>query len=240
MPNHYILHQFSEADRERALKDIQSLQLSRYDNPFERKSFLEDKDLLTGSPPLLWMVNELRAAEMLRLVQRLTNLPVERSDWRHYGGLFVYKPGDYLQPHVDAGIHPSTKERKVATAVLYLTEATLEFWAGDDCTTDDPEVWLPNAVSVRAGECILFTNHDQAWHSVPTIYANQQYLESQRVCLTVSYMAHPSFTHSRYQNPRTRAYFAKRVGQQDTPEIAALRQQRASEEHHAEVYRLPS
>lgn len=235
MPNHYILHQFSEADRERALKDIAALQLSRYDNPFERKSFLEDKALLTGSPPLLWVVNELRAAEMLRLVQRLTNLPVERSDWRHYGGLFVYRTGDYLEPHVDAGVHPQTQERKVATAILYLTDADLMFWSGDPATQDDPEVWLPTTIPVRAGEAILFTNHDMAWHSVPTIQS-----EEPRVCLTVSYMAHSNFSHTRYQNKRTRAYFARRVGQSDTPEMAALRQQRASEEGHERVYRLPS
>lgn len=234
MPNHYILHQFSDADRERALKDTQSLQLSRYDNPFERKSFLEDKTQILHSAALLWMVDELRDIEMIRLVRRLTNLPIERSDWRHYGGLFVYKQGDHLEPHVDAGIHPQTQERKVATAILYLTDATLQFWSGDACTAEDPEVWLPQTVFIRAGECILFTNHDQAWHSVPTIQ------QEPRVCLTVSYMAHPTFTHSRYQNPRTRAYFARRVGQQDTPEMAALRQQRASEEQHQEVYRWKS
>lgn len=235
MPNHYILHQFSEANREQALKDIQSLQLSRYDNPFERKSFLEDKTQILNSAALLWMHEELCSYDMIRLVRRLTNLSVERSDWRHYGGLFVYNHGDYLEPHVDAGVHPQTQEHKVATCVLYLTDADLMFWSGDPATQDDPEVWLPTTIQVRAGEAILFTNHDQAWHSVSHIQS-----EEPRVCLTVSYMAHPSFTHSRYRNPRTRAYFARRVGQSDTPEMAALRKQRASEEQHQEVYRYGS
>lgn len=233
MPNHYVLHQFSEADRERALKDIQSLQLSRYDNPFERKSFLEDKTQILDSSPLLWMVDELRAYDMLRLVRRLTNLPIERADWRHYGGLFVYKHGDYLEPHVDAGVHPQTQERKVATAILYLTDASLMFWSGDPTTQDDPEVWLPTTIPVRAGEAILFTNHDMAWHSVPIVQS-----EEPRVCLTVSYMAHSNFSHTRYQNKRTRAYFARRVGQQEPPWLTELRKQRASEEHHAAVYRM--
>lgn len=232
MPNHYILHQFSEADRERALKDIQRLSLPRYDNPFERKSFLEDKTAIAPSPSLLWMKEELCSYDMIRLVRRLTNLPVEKADWRHYGGLFVYRTGDYLEPHVDAGVHPQTQERKVATAILYLTDASLMFWSGDPATQDDPEVWLPTTIPVRAGEAILFTNHDMAWHSVPIIQS-----EEPRVCLTVSYMANPNFSHTRYQNKRTRAYFARRVGQSDTPEMQALRQQRASEEQHQEVYR---
>lgn len=231
MPNHWILHQFSEANREQALLDIAQLSLARYDNPFERKSFLEHKEDMASSAALYYMRHELRGSEMQRLVQRLTNLPVERSDWVHYGGLFVYGAGDYLQPHVDAGIHPKTGERKVATACLYLTDASLLFWSGDNCLEHDPQVWLPSAVSVRAGECVLFTNHDLAWHSVPI----QQ--TGQRVCLTVSYMASTTFEHSRYQNSRTRAYFARRYGQTDTPELRELRLKRASEDSHQEVYR---
>lgn len=232
MPNHWILHQFSQADRDRALLDIQQLSLARYDNPFEHKSFLEHKEDTFLSAALPWMVEELCSHDMLRTVCRLTNLPVERADWQHYGGLFVYGPGDYLMPHVDAGIHPHTGERKVATAVLYLTDAILTCWNGDDCKVADPEVWLPQSVWVRAGECILFTNHDWAWHSVPTIQH-----QDPRVCLTVSYMTSPDFQHSRYQNPRTRAYFARIHGQSDTPELKALRLKRASEEGREEVYR---
>lgn len=231
MANYYILHQFSEANREQALLDVQQLSLARYDNPFERKSFLEHKEDMASSAALNYMRHELCSPEMIRLVQRLTNLPIEYSAWKHYGGLFVYSAGDYLQSHVDAGIHPSTSERKVATACLYLTDASLLFWSGDNCLEHDPQVWLPKEVTVRAGECILFTNHDLAWHSVPIQQVGQ------RVCLTVSYMASPSFKHSSYQNPRTRAYFARRYGQADTPELAELRLKRASEEYHQEVYR---
>lgn len=232
MPNHFILHGFSEANIEQALLDIGQLALARYANPFEAKSFLEHKSDVIGSAALSYMFSELRSSDMVRTVQRLTNLPISRADYRHYGGLFVYHPGDYLEPHVDAGVHPKTGERKVATACLYLTDAVLSMWRGDNCTLDDPEVWLENPIQVRAGECILFTNDDSAWHSVPTVHIRQ------RVCLTVSYMADPGFTHSRYRNPRTRAYFARHYGKTDTPETALLRRQRASEEGHQGVYRM--
>lgn len=233
MPSHFILHQFTECDIAQALTEVSQLALDRYDNPFEQKDFLANKADMLEKPALSWALDELRGTT--KIASQLLNLPIAYAEWQHYGGLFVYKPGDHLSPHVDAGIHPKTGERKVATIVLYLTDATLSFWAGDLCTDEDPEVWLEQPVPVKAGEAILFANHDWAWHSVPVVKSS-----SPRVCMTLSYMAYPGFAHSRYQNPRTRAYFARRHGQPDSPEITLLRQQRASEEHHQEVYRLDS
>lgn len=230
MPSHFILHQFTECDIAEALTEVSQLALDRYDNPFEQKDFLANKADMLEKPALSWALDELRGTT--KIATQLLNLPIAYPEWRHYGGLFVYKPGDHLSPHVDAGIHPLNKDRKVATICLYLTDAVLSFWQGDPCTESDPEVWLEQPVLVRAGEAILFANHDQAWHSVPVVSGRP------RVCLTLSYMASPDFKHSRYQNPRTRAYFARRYGFQDSPEMAVLRQQRASEDQHQEVYRV--
>lgn len=227
---HYILHDFTDSDLRQARLEIGKLSLNRYDNPFESKSFLENKADLLEMPALSWMLDELRTTP--KTAQRLLNLPISHADWQHYGGLFVYNPGDFLAPHVDAGAHPKTGQRKVATICLYLTDAILSFWSGDSCLETDPEVWLESPVNVRAGEAVLFPNHDQAWHSVPRVQS------SSRACMTLSYMAHDGFSHPRYQNPRTRAYFARRHGVPDTPEIAELRRKRASEEDHQEVYRV--
>lgn len=230
MPTHYILHQFTECDIAQALQEVSQLSLQRYDNPFEQKSFLEVKSDLLDKPALAWCLDELRGT--VKIASQLLGLPISYPDWQHYGGLFVYKTGDHLEPHVDAGIHPKTGDRKVATICLYLTDAMLSFWQGDQCTQQDPEVWLEQPVLVRAGEAILFANHDSAWHSVPIVQ------QDNRVCLTLSYMVEVGFQHSRYQNQRTRAYFARRYGTVDSPEMAALRQQRASEQDHQKVYRL--
>lgn len=227
---YYILHQFTDCDVEQALRETGELALGRYDNPFEQKDFLEHKSDVYQKPALSWALDEVRSTP--RTASQLLNLPISHADWQHYGGLFRYNPGDYLAPHVDAGIHPKLGTRKVATIVLYLTDATLSFWQGDPCTADKPEVWLEQQVSVRAGEAILFSNDDTAWHSVPVVTGNA------RVCLTVSYMAYEGFKHSRYQNPRTRAYFARRHGVADTPGLAELREMRASEDKHQEVYRV--
>lgn len=227
---HFVLHDFApKPTLDMALIEVEYLGLRRYDNPFECKSFLEDK--AECGEALASLFGLLLGQDMIRTVQRLLDLPIQNADYWHYGGLFVYEPGDYLAPHVDAGIHPTTKQRKVATACLYLTPAVLSFWAGDSCTQDDPEVWLEEPHLYKPNDCVLFANDDSAWHSVPTT-------TKKRVVLTVSYMAHSTFDRQRYKNKRTRAYFARRHGVSDTPEMAALRQQRASEEHHAGVYRI--
>jgi hypothetical protein len=211
---------------DKCLEEIEYLRLERYNNPFERKSFLADKDQLDGCPALRYAFIELRSATLW--VERLLDLKLSHADARHFGGLFVYGQGDYLEPHVDAGLHPKTGERKVATAVLYLTPATLSFWSGDSCLEASPEVWLEEARLYRAGQAILFRNTDTAWHSVQTS-------STPRVALTVSYMAELDWSNPNFQNQRTRAYFARRYGIQDG--LDHLREQRASEEEHEKVYR---
>lgn len=228
---HFVLHQFTDIDLDQAIREVNQLALARYDNPFEQKDFLQDKTAIQDKPALHYALMELR--QTTRTAAQLLDLSIAYTDWQHYGGLFVYRSGDFLQPHVDAGIHPKTGERKVATICLYLTDAILSFWQGDQCTKANPEVWLEHSVWLKAGEAILFPNHDWAWHSVPIV----QPTTSQRVCLTLSYMAYSAFHDPRYQNQRTRAYFARKHGTQDTPEVAELRRKRASEEHHQEVYR---
>lgn len=233
MPNHFILRQFTETDLQQALSEVSQLSLQRYDNPFEQKSFLANKADMLDKPALCYCLDELRGTT--RVASQLLNLPLCCVDWQHYGGLFVYSPGDYLSPHVDAGLHPKLGTRKLATIVLYLTDATLSFWQGDSCLQSQPEVWLEQPVFIHAGEAVLFSNHDQAWHSVPAVSGQQQ-----RVCMTVSYMAYEDFSHSRYQNPRTRAYFAKRYGVSEPLWLTELRTARASEEGREGVYRYDS
>jgi hypothetical protein len=211
---------------DRCLEEIETLELERYDNPFERKSFLADKDQLDNCPTLRYAFVELRHATLW--VERLLDLRLSHADARHFGGLFVYGQGDYLAPHVDAGLHPKTGERKVATAVLYLTSALFSTWQGDSCIQPDPEVWLEEARLYGAGQAILFRNIDTAWHSVPLS-------PTPRGALTVSYMAEADWSHPGFQNQRTRAYFGRRHGIQDG--LDHLRQQRASEEEHEKVYR---
>lgn len=225
----YILHNFIDYPW-RALDEIEELALGRYDNPFERKSFLENKDASALPATLAHAFNELTSHNTCKWVSRILDVPILYADMRHYGGVFVYEHGDYLAPHVDAGIHPIKGLRKIATALLYLTPSTLSTWAGDsvaDC--EYPEVWACTDHYISPNELVLFSNHDTAWHSVPLVSGGR------RVVLTVSYMAPPEFSRIDFRNTHTRAYFAPIIGEPDP--YKDLRLKRVSEEHHSEVYR---
>lgn len=163
----------------------------------------------------------------------MLDVPISHGDAYQYGGVFIYEPGGYLHTHLDAGRHPVTGRRKVATACLYLTPASLGFWRGDPGFLEEPLYdFMDDLVHVEASTLVLFSNHDEAYHGVPLVVGEP------RVCITVSYMAPDGFEHPRFQNNRTRAYFARNKWEEDTSEIAELRKKRASEEHHEQVYRV--
>lgn len=229
----HILNNFLDSTLlRRTLLDIPRMPFSRYDNPFERKSFLEDKGQL--EPDIARAIQELTSAEAVKWVSRILDIELDHADWPHYGGVFVYDKGDYLKPHVDAGIHPTKGLRKVVTALLYLTHTELVMYAGTSCNVEGPEViQYERYIKVEPNTLVLFTNTNYAWHGVPIVDSDK------RIVITVSYLAPASFKNISFLNPRTRAYFARCKWEgEDTPELAALREQRASEEQHASVYRM--
>lgn len=207
------------------LEEVDHLKLDRYNNPFEQKWFLADKaELIKDGSYLRTAFVDLFSMDACKWVSRILNLPIYQADFMHYGGVFVYEQGDYLSPHVDAGLHPHTPHlRKVATALLYLTPATLQTWRGDLCTQTDPTIWLPTDHQIKANTAIVFANTDDAWHGVPTVV----HLGEKRIVLTVSYMALPEFQSMRFRNTRNYAYFAKRVGEGN--ELDELRKLRSTD-----------
>lgn len=220
----------------------------RYENPFESKWALDkqnyddtkfNQQVAAGTfyitDPLLFQVMlKLVHPNVCWWVQRLLDVPIEYGDVQHYGGVFVYGNGDYLKPHCDAGVHPVNQQHKVATACLYLTPAVLYFYKGDVVWLDKPVIHrIDQILHVPANSLVLFQNHDTAWHEVPVVTGPEP-----RAVITVSYMAPPDFKDTRFMNMRTRAYFARHMSIPDSPELADMRERRASEEFHQEVYRV--
>lgn len=204
----------------------------RYDDTKLNQQVLDNAFYVTN--PLLFQVMlNLAHPDTCWWVQRLLDVPIEYGDVQHYGGVFVYGNGDYLKPHCDAGIHPYDGQHKVATACLYLTPAVLYFYKGDPAWFDKPLVHhIDQVLHIPANSLVLFTNHDTAWHEVPLVTSPEP-----RAVITVSYMAPSDFKDPRFMNTRTRAYFARHMSILDSPELAELRELRASEEHHRSVYR---
>ena len=204
----------------------------RYDNPFEQKWTMR-KDTNIALIHHDYIYDMLMAPNSIWWIQRLLDVEISHADWTHYGGIFVYDQGDYLKPHLDAGMHPVSKLTKVATACLYLTPATLEFWHGEPSNYSKPQVYYRHTVhDVEAGTLILFTNTLYAWHSVPVVESEQS-----RVVITCSYLAPSNFSHPQFNNNRTRAYFGRMNDEPHDPVLEILREQRASEEGYKNAYR---
>ena len=216
------LHDFLEPHiLDGCLREVRELDLKRYDNPFEHKWLLENKGSI--GPNLVNAFQELKQPSTCRWVQRLLDIPLSHANYTRFGGVFVYDVDDYLSPHVDAGEYQDT--HKLATALIYLTEAALQTWNGDSCLKEDPQVWAPTTYIIQPNTCVLFENTDTAWHGVPIVHTKA------RVALTLSYMSHPDFKRTGvFRNPRTHAYFARQVG--EGHELDSLRQLRASDQAH--------
>jgi len=206
----------------------------RYDNPFEKKWTIRKLNQATILPYHIARL-KLMDSPATWWVSRILDVPISHADWSHYGGVFIYDQSDYLSVHVDAGRHPKSGLVKVATACLYLTKAELEFWHGEPGHYSKPTVeYVNQAYRVEAGTLVLFTNTNDAWHSVPIVKSEN----GPRVCITCSYLAPEDFKHSDYSNVRTRAYFARKDCEPIDDTLEALREARASETHYSEVYRV--
>lgn len=208
----------------------------RYDNPFEQKWTLRDK---TDLPYSLATLAAYLEADLRLRAQDYYGVPLLRDDTRHYLGFFKYDPGDYLDVHVDAGLHPLNGLRKRVTTCLYLGEGMgdFELWEGDDCTDDAPRLTqLVGGIAPRHGQIIIFENNDHAWHGAGVNNSSEP-----RLLITASYM----MTHwdtakendNNFRNARSRAYFVPRPHEEWSPERCALRDKRADPERYAEAYR---
>lgn len=205
----------------------------RYANPFEQKWTWRYKfDFPKPVEALIRNMEDNLLDLALGLMPTDTSLTVDAT--RHYAGAFVYGPADYLNVHVDAGIHPTSGWKKAATALLYLDYGEpLEFWEGDNCTDEDPQLHaLLTTVYPRAGTVVVFTNDDWAWHGVPVVGDS----DTPRVLLTVSFLARDLPLES-YSNMRERAFFVPRPGEEWSEKTYAVRDRRADSERYAEAYR---
>lgn len=205
----------------------------RYANPFEQKWTWRDK---LAFPPSVEELIRIMESTLLDVAEGLVEPPVSLipDATRHFAGAFIYSKGDYLNVHVDAGIHPTSGWQKAVTALLYLGQGEpLEFWDGDCCMDEDPQLRaLLTTVYPRAGTVVLFTNDDTAWHGVPLVGDG----DTPRVLLTVSFLAR-GLPRETYTNSRERAFFLPRPGEEWSEEMYALRDRRADSEHYSEAYR---
>jgi Rps23 Pro-64 3,4-dihydroxylase Tpa1-like proline 4-hydroxylase len=239
---HTVIDNWLNTERAMALQqdilDISSDQWDRYDNPFEQKFTLRDKYHLP--PRLKALFEELESDAFVQHLSTLCGHPLLLDTTRNFWGVHMYGPGDKLDIHVDAGLHPTMNLKKQVTLGLYLSlnwheeyGCNLELWNGSNAGLADATLYEKVVdIAPLFNRLVLFTCNDVSWHGNPVPATCPP--SAKRIFVTISYMSRATED----LNQRKKALFIARPGDPEDPEKARLRLLRADPERYKEVYRI--
>ena len=210
----------------------------RYSNPFEDKWTLRDK---YAFPPLLQQLfEELESEKVVKELSRICGYKLLLDPTRNFWGVHTYNNGDKLDIHVDAGLHPVTKQKKQLTLGLYLSAnwkqeygCELEIWKGECAGLPMPTlVEKVTSIAPLYNRIILFTCTDYAWHGNPEPVQGPD--DANRIFITISYLS----DNMEDTNKRMKALFVARPGDPIDEEKDRMRLLRADPARYKEVYRI--
>ena len=210
----------------------------RYENPFESKFTLRDK---YAFPKYLnSLFDELQTDEFIGNLSKIVGQKLILDPTRNFWGVHKYNNGDKLDIHVDAGLHPTTKQKKQITVGIYLSAnwqpeygCELEIWSGDNAVANDAKIYEKVAsIAPIFNRMIMFTCNDYAWHGNPEPARCPE--DSKRIFITISYLSE----NYEDKNKRQKAYFVARPTDPKDEEKDRLRLLRVDPEKYKEVYRV--
>lgn len=209
----------------------------RYDNPFEQKFTLRDKNKLPSKCQELY--NYLESQEFIEYFSDVVGFKLIKDEYKNFWGIHKYHDGDYLDIHVDAGIHPKNKLKKQVTLGFYFSknweeenQGHLEIWSGDNASKDDAKIYeCVDRVLPKLNTMFYFECDDFSWHGNPTRVVCKN--GERRILLTISYLSE-NFNDL---NKRQKAFFVPRPEDPVDEEKDKLRFLRADAEKYKEVYR---
>lgn len=219
------------------IMNISDTEWDRYENPFEQKYTLRDK--FNFPPYLQSLFDEFQKPEFVEKLSVLSGHKLLNDPTRNFWGVHKYKNGDKLDIHVDAGLHPTTKQKKQITFGLYLSVnwkeeygCHLEVWRGDNASENTAKIHEKIAsIAPMFNRMIMFTCNDYAWHGNP-ISANCPE-DARRIFVTLSYLSE----NYEDKNKRVKAFFVSRPEDPIDDEKDRLRFLRADPEKYKDVYR---
>jgi Rps23 Pro-64 3,4-dihydroxylase Tpa1-like proline 4-hydroxylase/nucleoside-diphosphate-sugar epimerase len=209
----------------------------RYANPFENKYTLRDKNSMPEMCTTLF--NKLTSQEMLDYLSSVMGYEILNDPTKNWWGIHKYDDGDKLDIHVDAGVHPQTKQKKQLTIGIYLSKdwkeengGHLEMWEGENASNNDAKLHsCVHKILPQFNTLVLFECDDYAWHGnpIPVSCKNGE----KRLFLTLSYVS------EQYSdlNKKQKAFFVKRPEDPEDPEKDKLRMLRCDPDRYKEVYR---
>ena len=209
----------------------------RYANPFENKYINADKNNMPGNCTELF--KKLTSQEMLDYLSSVMGYEILNDPTKNWWGIHKYDDGDKLDIHVDAGIHPETKQKKQLTIGIYLSKdwkeengGHLEMWEGENSTNNGAKIHkCIHKILPQFNTLVLFECNDYAWHGNPTPVSCKN--GEKRLFLTLSYVS------EQYSdlNKRQKAFFIKRPEDPEDDEKDMIRMLRCDPERYKEVYR---
>jgi len=225
-------------DAQKEILNIEHEKWDRYDNPFENKYTLRDKNNL---PPTVTSIFEyLTSDKFLEELSTIYDIKLYNDPTKNWWGVHKYDDGDKLDIHVDAGLHPVSKQKKQVTLGIYLSKdwkeengGHLEIWEGENSVNNDAKLIECKEKVLPAFNTLLsFECNDYAWHGNPHPVNCKN--GEKRIFLTVSYVSEI------YDdlNKREKAFFVKHPNEPDNEEKDKLRLLRADPVKYKEVYRV--
>lgn len=210
----------------------------RYNNPFEQKYTLRDKYNFPNN--LNKLFKYFTSENFLIKLKEIFDIDLYNDPNRNFWGVHTYEDGDYLDIHVDAGLHPLTKQKKQLTLGIYLSKdwkeenkGHLELWKGDNSSLNNAKIYsCEKKILPLFNRLILFINDDYSWHGTPepVICKNGE----KRIFVTLSYLSE----FNKDLNKKQKAFFIKRPEDPDDEEKDKLRLLRSDPEKYKEVYNI--
>lgn len=223
---------------QREIIGIEQEKFDRYENPFEKKWTLRDK--WDYPENLKIIMNELTDEKFIEKLSEIVGYKLIRDDTRIFWGVHKYEPGDKLDIHVDAGIHPINGLKKQVTLGIYLSYewdnkngCELEIWEGENASEIDPKlIKCIDKIEPKFNRMVLFTCNDYSWHGNPNKQIGNS--EARRIFLTVSYLSE----NSEDLNKRPKAFFVKLPLEEENLDKKKLRDLRSDPIKYKEIYRF--
>jgi UDP-N-acetylglucosamine 4,6-dehydratase len=212
----------------------------RYSNPFEQKYTFRSKDNMPIH--LNQLFTYLTSSFFVNHLSVISGQKLSLDPNKNWWGVHKYDNGDYLDIHVDAGIHPVTEQKKHVTLGIYLSHnwkeengGHLEIWSGESCVSNNSKInECVSKILPAFNTLILFTNNDYAWHGNPVpVYCPT---DEKRIFVTLSYVSEKH--DDDFTNTRKKAFFIKRPTDPEDLEKDKLRLLRADPDKYKEVYRV--
>ena len=210
----------------------------RYDNPLEHKYTLRNKENLPKECGKLFKM--LTSEDFVNYLSSIMGYEIKNDVSKNWWGIHKYDDGDHLDIHVDAGLHPQTKQKKQLTLGIYLSKdwkeengGHLEMWKGENASNNDAKISeCCYKILPQFNTLVLFECNDYAWHGNPNPVVCKN--GEKRIFVTLSYVSE-QYTDL---NKKEKAFFVKRPEDPEDEEKDKIRMMRCDPEKYKEVYRI--